>query len=170
MAVSQSVSLPWGFLRVHWLSPEPTGSEDITLTLCSTPLGIQRYVNIRRLELTGNQSRICHPCVPRLKEGLGYTSHFGYFSMRKSLLKFQLWPVQRKLNRHFSIIYRAGGDNNMEGKLHLITVVYSLHPLEKFTSLKEISRSSGMGWEKDFVGIYSVWLSSIAHVLLSLFQ
>lgn len=33
----------------------------------------------------------------------------------------------------------------MEGKLHLITVVYSLHPLDKFTSLEEILRSSGMG-------------------------
>lgn len=33
----------------------------------------------------------------------------------------------------------------MEGKLHLITVVYSLHPLDEFASLKEISRSIGKG-------------------------
>ena len=37
------------------------------------------------------------------------------------------------------------GEEEVEGKLHLITVVYSLHPLDKFTSLKEISRSAGMG-------------------------
>lgn len=53
----------------------------------------------------------------------------------------------------------------MEGKLHLITVVDSLHPLDKFTSLEEILRSSGMG-EGGLSVIYSVWLSSVAHTLL----
>ena len=50
-----------------------------------------------------------------------------------------------KIDRHFSIIYRAEGRGSRGGKLHLITVVYRLHPLDKFTSLKEISRSAGMG-------------------------
>lgn len=45
----------------------------------------------------------------------------------------------------------------MEGKLHLITVVYSLHPLDKFTSLKEISRSAGMGEGGEVADIYSVF-------------
>lgn len=59
----------------------------------------------------------------------------------------------------------------MEGKLHLITVVYSLHPLDKFTSLKEISRSVGMGVGEGVL-IFTVCLAqfNIARVLLSSFQ
>lgn len=45
----------------------------------------------------------------------------------------------------------------MWGKLHLITVVYSLHPLDKFTSLKEISESVGMGGGREFADIYSAF-------------
>lgn len=76
----------------------------------------------------------------------------------------------KKTSRHFSIIYRAEGDD-AEGKLHLITVVYSLHPLDKFTSLKEISRSFGLGWGEGVCRYLQwVWLSSTVRVLLSLFQ
>lgn len=45
----------------------------------------------------------------------------------------------------------------MERKLHLITVVYSLHLLDRFASLKEISRSVGMGSGREFADIYSVF-------------
>lgn len=47
----------------------------------------------------------------------------------------------------------------MEGKLHLITVVYSLHPLDKFTSLKEISRSFGLGVGRGSLPIFTVGLA-----------
>lgn len=58
----------------------------------------------------------------------------------------------------------------MKGKLHLITVVYSLHPLDKFTSLKEISKSVGIGVGEGVL-IFTVCLAqfNIAHVLLALF-
>lgn len=46
----------------------------------------------------------------------------------------------------------------MEGKLHLITVVYSLHPLDKFTSLKEISESLGKGSGRELL-IFTVYLA-----------
>lgn len=77
-----------------------------------------------------------------------------------------------KIDRRFSIIFRAEGRGSRGWKLHLITVVYSLHPLDKFTSLKEISRSAGIGGagQGEVADIYSVWLSSIARVLLFSFQ
>lgn len=65
-----------------------------------------------------------------------------------------------------TLVYIQGRGRYVEGKLHLITVVYSLHPLDKFTSLEEILRSSGMG-DGGLSVIYSVWLSSTAHILLS---
>lgn len=46
---------------------------------------------------------------------------------------------------HTLVLCTGQKGEEVEGKLHLITVVYSLHPLDKFTSLKEISRSVGMG-------------------------
>lgn len=55
----------------------------------------------------------------------------------------------KKTDRCFSSIYRAEGRGEVEGRLHLITIVYSLHPLDKFTSLKgnlQISRDgAGQG-------------------------
>lgn len=84
-------------------------------------------------------------CPGQRERGRAFTSDSGLFlhgvgganHLGNSTLTFT-----ERTNRHFSIMWGGGA----EGQLHLITVGYSLHPLEKFTSSKEISRSAGMGW------------------------
>lgn len=51
--------------------------------------------------------------------------------------------LTEKADRHFEVLQRPREGEREKGALHLITAVYPLHPLDKFTSLKEISGSPG---------------------------
>lgn len=72
-------------------------------------------LNVRRLELAGSQSKVCHPHeCPDLREGTsGFTSHLGCFSMKeeRGQITFEILTLTftKKTIRHFSIIYRAEG-------------------------------------------------------------
>lgn len=68
----------------------------------------------------------------------------------------------KKTNRCFSIIYTGQGKINVEGKLHLITAVYSLQPLDRFTSLKEIVRSFGIGLGRGSLLIFIACLAQFS--------
>lgn len=74
----------------------------------------------------------------------------------------------KKTNRCFSIIYRTKGDD-VEGELHLITAVYSLQPLDKFTSLKEISRSFGIWSGRGSLWIFTACLAQFSSTCPLLF-